>query len=152
MLRNTAFWRNRLRKLELRNKGLMIIVSGNKWISGGGTDGASSIRFNAISVILYFICILLFQFFCQIHITHTMHVRHTITNQLIDLWMIKKSNASSSESPCNFAKHSTTRLYFFWSKIGLAVIYAHSPQNTTATAPSLYGNKFVDSAFHSADD
>ena len=40
--------------------------------------------------IQHFAGVFLLQFFCQIHITHTVHIRYAITDQLIYLGMIKE--------------------------------------------------------------
>lgn len=42
------------------------------------------------SVFRHFIGIFLFQFVCQIRITHTVHIGNTVPNQLIDFGMIKE--------------------------------------------------------------
>lgn len=68
----------------------------------------------------FFMLFLIFhsQFLYQICIAHAVHIRNTVTDQLIDLRVIKKSKVASSESPCCSAKHLITRLYFFEVKLG----------------------------------
>lgn len=55
----------------------------------GHHNTSLSIRY-AVYNFLLFCLIFLFQFFCQVHITHAVHIGNTITDQLIDLGMIKE--------------------------------------------------------------
>ena len=40
--------------------------------------------------LLFFPAVFLFQFFCQVRIAHTVHIRYSLPGQLIDLGMIEK--------------------------------------------------------------
>ena len=55
---------------------------------GSFTVPASTGQFLSLSV---FLNVLLSQFFSQIFIAHTMHIRNAISNQLIELRVIKNS-------------------------------------------------------------
>ena len=60
-----------------------------------------------------FLLIFLFQFLCQIRITHAVHIGNTVTNQLINLGMIKELQCRIQREPLLFSKAFNNTAIFF---------------------------------------
>lgn len=62
---------------------------------------------------LFFLSVFLFQLFCQVYIAHTMHIRYTVPNQLIDLGVVEKIQCRIQRDTLLFSKAFDHTAIFF---------------------------------------
>ena len=63
--------------------------------------------------LLFFLSVFLSQFFCQVRIAHTVHIRYSLPGQLIDLGMVEEVQCRIQREPLLFGKALDHATIFF---------------------------------------